>query len=453
MTLEYDIGIVGAGPAGCITAIELQKLGYSVLLVEKSVFPRFHIGFSCSPGLLHWLDVLNLRDQITPAIMYKHNTTALLWRGSEAVTKEDHGISLDRGMFDQLLSRFADRLGVKVVQPADKVQLEENNDKTWTLSLRQYQQDMKFKLRFFVEASGRKSIIKTAKIGYLPPLSATYTFLQTSFKHSVIEADENGWFWATPYKEQCLLAYFGSPSRIKTFRSVTAYLHDALMKFKTNGLEIPGNLQTFSCNASSYYDQNPVSGNYIKVGDSAYTTDPISSQGVVKAIKTAVHASKVIHTILKRPEGAERAVDYYRNLIQTDVVKNGQWINEFYREQQCFDSSFWQQYKMPPAVESVRELKVQLQADDFLMINPKIIFKNIVVLEGDFIEEREGVEINAVEAPFVYINQILIADLLKEVHRKSVKDIVNLLHRKYKEVKTNELFGYLVSNQLLVKVS
>ncbi|KPH14237.1 NAD(P)/FAD-dependent oxidoreductase [Chryseobacterium sp. ERMR1:04] len=451
MSIEYDIGIVGAGPAGCIAAIELQKLGYKVLLVEKSVFPRFHIGFSCSPGLFHWLDVLNLRDQIAPAILGNDSKTALLWEESQVITKENHGVSVDRGMFDQLLSQYASRLGVKIIQPVNKLQLQENKDHTWTLFLQQDHQDLQFKVRFFVEATGRKSIIKTTKVAYLPPLNATYTFLPASFKHSIIEAGENGWFWGTPYKEKCLLAYFGNPSHIKSFNTVAEYLNDGLKQLKTVNLEIPQALQVFSCNASSYYDQNPVSLDHIKIGDSAYTTDPISSQGVVKAIKTAVHASKVVHTILNRSEDAETAIDYYENLIHTDVVKNTQWINTFYSKQQHFDSSFWRQYKLPSPTPLIQEQNIQLQANDLLIINPAIIFKNTSVLGSDFIEQRQGIQLNAHENPFVFIDQILIVDLLKEVHQKSVKDIINFLYRKYTQVNPKDLFQYLISNRLLVK--
>ncbi|MFB3062075.1 MAG: FAD-dependent oxidoreductase, partial [Candidatus Binatia bacterium] len=36
----FDIGIVGAGPAGSSAAISLTRKGYSVVLVDKSTFPR-----------------------------------------------------------------------------------------------------------------------------------------------------------------------------------------------------------------------------------------------------------------------------------------------------------------------------------------------------------------------------------------------------------------------------
>ncbi|MBT6050125.1 MAG: FAD-dependent oxidoreductase, partial [Candidatus Scalindua sp.] len=49
MSHIYDVVIIGAGPAGCSVAYNLQKQGIkNILLVDKSVFPRDKI---CAGGL------------------------------------------------------------------------------------------------------------------------------------------------------------------------------------------------------------------------------------------------------------------------------------------------------------------------------------------------------------------------------------------------------------------
>ena len=37
---EFDVAIVGAGPAGCSTAITLAQRGCNVALIDRAVFPR-----------------------------------------------------------------------------------------------------------------------------------------------------------------------------------------------------------------------------------------------------------------------------------------------------------------------------------------------------------------------------------------------------------------------------
>jgi len=45
----FDIAVIGAGFAGSLTALGLNKIGYNVILIEKKSHPRFAIGESSTP--------------------------------------------------------------------------------------------------------------------------------------------------------------------------------------------------------------------------------------------------------------------------------------------------------------------------------------------------------------------------------------------------------------------
>lgn len=61
--IEFDIIIVGAGPAGCTTAYQLSGKGLKIALIDKDVFPRDKI---CGDGLSP--DVINQLNRINPAL-------------------------------------------------------------------------------------------------------------------------------------------------------------------------------------------------------------------------------------------------------------------------------------------------------------------------------------------------------------------------------------------------
>ena len=46
---SYDVIIIGAGPAGATSALLLARQSFRVIALEKSAFPRFHIGESILP--------------------------------------------------------------------------------------------------------------------------------------------------------------------------------------------------------------------------------------------------------------------------------------------------------------------------------------------------------------------------------------------------------------------
>ena len=62
-TSEYDVVVIGGGPAGSTASTLLAQQGCRVGLFERERFPRFHIGESLIPETYWVLKRLNMLDE------------------------------------------------------------------------------------------------------------------------------------------------------------------------------------------------------------------------------------------------------------------------------------------------------------------------------------------------------------------------------------------------------
>lgn len=82
MNTDFDVLIIGAGPAGSVAASILHKEGFRVSVVEKQQFPRFVIGESLLPRVMNLLEAAGLLDAVVKQQFMK-KTGAVFLRGDE----------------------------------------------------------------------------------------------------------------------------------------------------------------------------------------------------------------------------------------------------------------------------------------------------------------------------------------------------------------------------------
>ncbi|HIH02128.1 TPA: NAD(P)/FAD-dependent oxidoreductase, partial [Thermoplasmata archaeon] len=116
---DYDIVVVGAGPAGSSTARWAAKNGARVLMLEK----RQEIGspVRCGEGISRaWLDSVDLKldsksvaCEVKGAKIISPNGTPFYL--SEKMAGNEVGIVLDRVFFDKLLAKNAVKAGADLM--------------------------------------------------------------------------------------------------------------------------------------------------------------------------------------------------------------------------------------------------------------------------------------------------------------------------------------------------
>jgi len=109
---EWDIAVIGAGPAGSVAAYALAREGFSVLLIDKEKFPRKKVCGAClNERALAGLAALGLKQAVLDCHPHPLSKFHLAHRGRAAEIPIRLGVSLSRERLDETLARKAREAG------------------------------------------------------------------------------------------------------------------------------------------------------------------------------------------------------------------------------------------------------------------------------------------------------------------------------------------------------
>ena len=120
--VDYDVIIIGAGPAGAVSSAYLNNKGNSVLVIEKQIFPRFVIGESLLPHCMDHLEESGLLDAVKKAgfkkkkgAIFNSENKKCEFSFSEQYSKEwEWTWQVERAKFDQVLAQEVQNQGVEI---------------------------------------------------------------------------------------------------------------------------------------------------------------------------------------------------------------------------------------------------------------------------------------------------------------------------------------------------
>lgn len=422
--IAAEICVIGGGPAGATIAYRLAVLGHNVCLIEKSDNSQRKIGESLSPGILPLLDAIGLRNRIEEAAFFRPNKIIVRWQDKSDFVKysgSQPGFLVNRGRFDQILLTAVKEAGVEVIQPAQALRPVFDGMEYWTIPVRSDSGLQKIKAKYLIEATGKRSFSGAGRKRYSVPTIALYAYWQNPNieKFSTfIEAGREEWFWGAHLPNGSFGAMaFIDPKRRWNEKNLKSLYRKILAKSSLlrNCLDakLLSNVRGFD--ASSYIDEEPISKHLLKIGETCFSIDPLSSQGVQAAIKSGLQGSVVVHTLLSKPENFAEAIEFHQNSQKETVARHRKFTAQFYSEAYSHgESSFWRERTdlKINSFSQVPNLKPELGNDTYLKRSDLSVFVETPCIAEDYIVKKRAITHPNIEHPVAYVNNIEIAFLL-----------------------------------------
>ncbi|MNJ50182.1 hypothetical protein D3C77_454450 [compost metagenome] len=228
-----------------------------------------------------------------------------------------------------------------------------------------------------------------------------------SARRTLTESFDEGWAWATEDGEgNCSLQLVVDHARLE--RPLEA-LHEQLVERLSLIPERLGQLQPLSAvlarGIQPVLRGGLVDNRQLRVGDAAYSCDPLSGHGMYEALAGAFAAAPTINTLLRCSERSAMACSFYRQRAEALFHERLQTAREFYRSEIRWPhSAFWLLR---------RQLALPQLASEPLVAG---LFPMAVVEDG-LIVERNVVRTAEYPRGVRFVANVDLAILLNDIHR------------------------------------
>ncbi|MEZ5472287.1 MAG: NAD(P)/FAD-dependent oxidoreductase [Marinicella sp.] len=323
---DTDVIIIGAGPSGTVSACLLRKAGYKVLVLEKSVFPRFVIGESLLPQCLITLEQAGCLSAVEQAGFQQKVGATFQHRGhyEKIIFAEkfsdgpSYAYHVERSQFDQILADCATEAGAEIRFNCTVINVKNMFDDCVIDYTDGKGQKQQAKARFILDASGYGRVLprllKIDKPSSLEPKASLFTHVEDGIvagEHAREETlitthpiHRDLWFWLISFSNgRSSVGVVGSPELIQP------YQQQGIEGLKTIISEDPElskilrhaqfDTQDYQINAYSGSVSQMYGDGYAVLGNAGEFLDPIFSSGVTVAMQSSKLAVASLEKMLK----------------------------------------------------------------------------------------------------------------------------------------------------------
>ena len=357
---QFDVAVIGGGPAGAVTAREIARYGLTVAVTDRPKPPGEKVGETIPPSSRLLLERMGLLESFLEEQHLPCYANRSVW-GSDQVEERNfitdphgHGWHLDRDRFDRFLLDAAASAGVRLYSRTSVTHFERQSN-GWLQTLQPLNAaEISIHARWVVDASGRASWFArrlgvtrrlddrlVAFAGFTGP--SLNDFEDTT---TLVEAARDGWWYSALLRDKRLVVvYFtdsdlierGDPRSAHNWRLRMRDAYETDARVTRHGGAVPQKIRVLS--AGSACLESIAGDNWLAVGDAAVSYDPLSSCGIATAMASGIEAADAIRGSLG---GADGAIEHYAARLHSAYARYAALHSAYYRDaKRWVDRPFW----------------------------------------------------------------------------------------------------------------
>ena len=370
MKKSTQILAIGGGPAGIVAATLLAREGFNVTLVERDVFPRYHIGESLLPSCLEILDLIGAREKIDSYGFQRKDGAYFSWGKNSwalhfAHLRHAYSYQVVRSEFDHLLLEHAKSQGVQVFEGTEIRNLSFDGDRprsaTWSQTVGS-RDTGEISFDYLIDASGRAGImamhyLKNRRYHQAFQNVAIWGYWKDAGRMSFAPegaiangAVPDGWLWGIPLHDGTMsVGLVLHKTTFKEKRQQSKSIEEIYLNVIEEcpliaELVKPGKLVTKMKTEQDYsYISDRVTGpGYFLVGDAASFIDPLLSTGIHLATHSAMLGAASIASILRGEVTEQQGMTFFEQCYHQTYLRLMAIVSGMYQQYDGKETYFWQ---------------------------------------------------------------------------------------------------------------